>query len=407
MIHRVAVLEKTPHRLVLAEPPLLTQLRTKAIVGIGFTLALAGGLGAYTASLSSTGSLTTLTCQGTAASLDCRLQEVNVQGQSVQYQKIVGVRATTLTAIPKTRLSCSGSKEDRDCKTIRYNLCQVNLVTAIGEWPIPLPEFQTTTADTDTPCPSQTPITAQFADWLANPSLGVAKTWEADTRLGEVGAVFQQQLLPWLVLGGVVATNLWVLASSQRTWTFDKARRRAACQQKRWWSCTEETWDTETLTGIDQRAVGKFLELGLWQRGPRTLRTKFLVLFPKVDVWSLGTLRPLVEPFLSTTHRIGTWQGWDWEQEDDIFRLYDPSGKLHLTCDRRAGSLTYQDHSIAVADIQALRRQITTDEEGDNQETLWLDTAARSWELTSIPYSSYEMLATNLGEALGVPVVTG
>ncbi|NJK59175.1 MAG: hypothetical protein HC918_01375 [Oscillatoriales cyanobacterium SM2_1_8] len=168
---------------------------------------------------------------------------------------------------------------------------------------------------------------------------------------------------------GAVATSLWVLLSSQRTWTFDKARHRATCRQKFWWRTTEETWDTETLTAIDSRAVGKSLELGLWQRGPRTLRAKFLVLFPKVDLWGLGTLPPLVEPFLSSTHRTGAWNGWGWEQEEDAFRLYNHDGKLHLTFDRRRGYLTYQDGQIPVADIQALRRQITTDDEGDRQET--------------------------------------
>ncbi|NJK59174.1 MAG: hypothetical protein HC918_01370 [Oscillatoriales cyanobacterium SM2_1_8] len=199
---RIATLEKTSQRLTLAEPPLLAQLRTKMAIGTVLTLALGGGLGIYTASQSYTGSLTTLTCQGTAPALDCRLQEVNARGQSVQDQRIAGVRDTTVTSIRQTRQWCRRTGEGRECDTIAYYRCQVNLVTAIGEWPIPLPEFQTTTEDTNTPCPNPNPIAAQFADWRANPSLAVTKTWAADTRLGDVGALFQQQVLPWFPIGG-------------------------------------------------------------------------------------------------------------------------------------------------------------------------------------------------------------
>ncbi|MGQ9866191.1 MAG: hypothetical protein ACUVSQ_07900, partial [Pseudanabaenaceae cyanobacterium] len=68
-----------------------------------------------------------------------------------------------------------------------------------------------------------------------------------------------------------------------------------------------------------------------------------------------------------------------WEEEGNTLCLYAPNGELLLTYSRPTESLTFQDRSIPVVDIQALRRHITTDEEGDRQETLWLNTTALCW----------------------------
>ena len=368
---------ETSDRLVLEEK---SPLIWKALKPLAFfsLLSLAASVGTFLIlqNQSYTGKFTTLVCSRPEDYVDCKLEQKDAKGKQTINLNNHKVKKAIVREEQATRTVCTGSREDRSCRDVRYQMCHIRLVgeTATSD----IPDISALAPTTDTGCNSTNAnTTAQNINNLISGKTTAPLTWSEDTTKGDLVSEMSNTIVQlgggWLIklaiAGSLIGYGIYLFSLHNSVWTFDKKTGKLIQNCQKLWNQSTQEYSLSHISGIGFKMINKATfkcNVFLWYRDGENLRHAKLNL-AKGEMFQAYGLLETVRPFCDKDYQIMEWGG-DYAYGDRTPTLLKlclakevfSSRHLSVICaDKKQDTLTVQWGETASITYRCVLSQVT------------------------------------------------